>query len=459
MASERLGRYELLRPLATGGMGEILLAEHTGLSGFAKRVVVKRIRPALASNASYVELFLNEARVGSFLNHPNIVHIFDVGHERDNLWLVMEYVDGVDLKRLMRRSRLAGQIVQPTTLAAIIINVLLALSEAHAGGPTRGEPIIHRDMSPENILIARSGSIKVLDFGLAKWAPGKDAVSSLEGDLIFGKTRYMPPEQLKGELIDVRTDLFALGVVMYEALAGVLPFGAGSANSVLANIVAGGLPGPTEDYEEPDPDIDAIVFRALQPDANERYQTSGEMRAALVDYLRDHGPKLPLERLRCQLQPGHALGYGSRSSSEMADASAAYVPTEIGLAIAKRCGKCGGAFTAFFHEGLIVDQCTHCHGLWLDKGEIMRILGERSAHATQLDTGPNQKAPYDNVVGSCPVCKVGLRPFSVPGQPASFEICGNCIGVWFDEGEIELLRNDDVVTWFRTLLDSMRMVG
>src|SRR6185295_11707163 len=148
-------------------------------------------------------------------------------------WLVMEYVDGIDLKRLTRRATMAGQPLSLVVVAAIMVEVLTALEEAHAGGPMHGEPIIHRDMSPENILIARSGAVKVLDFGLAKWFPGSSSVPSLEGSMIFGKVRYMPPEQLRGHLIDVRADLFALGVVIYETLRGVLPFGSGNSNQVL----------------------------------------------------------------------------------------------------------------------------------------------------------------------------------------------------------------------------------
>ena len=241
---ERLGRYLLIRSIAAGGMGEIFLAEHTGIAGFAKRVALKRIRPELAKDPNYVQLFLNEARLGSFLNHPSIVHIFDVGHEGDNLWMVMEYVEGVDLKRLARRASLSGHPLTPPVVARIIIDVLSALEEAHQGGPLYGDPIIHRDMSPENVLIARSGAVKVLDFGLAKWVPESSAVPSMEGNMIFGKVRYMPPEQLKGNLIDVRADLFSLGVVMYETLHGDLPFGRGNANQVLAAITAGPLPSP-----------------------------------------------------------------------------------------------------------------------------------------------------------------------------------------------------------------------
>jgi serine/threonine protein kinase len=460
--TERLGRYLLIRPLARGGMGEIFLAEHTGLSGFAKRVALKRIRPELSKNTHYVDLFLNEARVGSFLNHPNIVHIFDVGHEGDHLYLVMEYVDGVDLKRLCRRAQLAGHPLPGHAIAAVMVEVLKALEEAHAGGPTRGAPIIHRDLSPENVLVGLSGAVKVLDFGLAKWAPGRVAVPSMEGDMIFGKTRYMPPEQLRGELIDVRADLFALGVVMYEALRGTLPFGSGSANAVLANILLGGLRGPLEAAGRPDPDLDAIVLRALAPKPEHRFQTAAQMRHELVEYLEHTGPRMPIEQLRAMLQPQSPLSRAARKAAPdlaptLASASAS-ISNPIGLGVAKRCGKCGGPFEALFQEGLIVDRCSSCAGSWVDHGEVVRLLGEyslRTSHAVS-SAAPERAAPLDAVVGSCPTCRIGLRAFAVPDRPASLEICPDCFGVWFDAGEIALLERESTLTWFKTLLDSLR---
>ena len=449
---ERLGRYQLIRSLASGGMGEIFLAEHTGLSGFAKRVALKRIRADLAASKSYVELFLNEARVGSFLNHPNIVHIFDVGHDEGGLYLVMEYVVGVDLKRIIRRSKLAGTRLPTTALGAVMLRVLSALSEAHAGGPTRGEPIIHRDLSPENILVCKSGAVKVLDFGLAKWAPGQGAVSSMDGDLIYGKTRYMPPEQLRGQMIDIRADLFALGVVMYESLTGKLPFGSGSANAVLANILAGRPPAPTAKHSEPDPELDAIVFRALSPSADDRFHSADAMRVALVEWLHERSATLPIEELRKMLDGG-ALSQAPRAGGDPHR-----VPTEIGLAVAKRCGKCGGPFAALFVDGLIVDTCGDCEGIWVDHGEVTRLLGsDATSSARTPPTG--ERAKLDEVVGSCPTCRCGLSSFAVPGQPAALEVCPSCKGVWFDEGEIELLQRGDVVTWFRTLMDSLAAVG
>ena len=452
--SERLGRYQLLRSLASGGMGEIFLAEHTGISGFAKRVALKRIRPELARDPAYVQLFLNEARLGSFLNHPNIVHIFDVGHENDALWLVMEYVDGVDLKRLQRRALLAKNPLNPAQVAAVMVDVLSALEEAHRGGPLARSPIIHRDLSPENVLIARSGAIKVLDFGLAKWLPESTSVPSMEGNMIFGKVRYMPPEQLKGHLIDPRADLFSLGVVMYEVLTGRLPFGRGTANQVLANILAGPPPSATGHHFDTDPHLDRIIEKALAPNADHRYASAAAMRADLVAYVESVAPVLPLEALRSRLQRNDGAKARSIDPDTLQDGGER-TPTEMGLAVAERCGKCGGVFSALFLDGLIVDRCTACHGVWLDQAELERIIGQASEAPTQMQGEVYQRAPLDRLVGSCPTDRVGLHAYQVPGQPAHIELCPLCSGVWFDDGELRLLSEPDVAQWMRELFDQL----
>ena len=456
--SERLGRYQLLRTLAAGGMGEIYLAEHTGISGFAKRVALKRIRPELARDPAYVQLFLNEARLGSFLNHPNIVHIFDVGHANDELWLVMEYVDGIDLKRLQRRANLAKRPLDPPQVAAVMVDVLSALEEAHRGGPLAGAPIIHRDLSPENVLIARSGAVKVLDFGLAKWLPESHAVPSMEGNMIFGKVRYMPPEQLRGLLIDPRADLFSLGVVMYEVLTGSLPFGRGTANQVLANILAGPPPSPTERFFGVDAELDRIILKALSPDADHRYQSATEMRADLVNYVADRAPVLPLEAVRQRLQRNRGTKAKSIDPDTFEDGGER-TPTEMALVVAERCGKCGGEFSALFLDGIIVDRCTVCHGVWLDQAELERVIGQASESPTHVMGEQFERAPLDRLVGSCPTDRVGLHAYQVPDHPAHIELCPLCAGLWFDDGELRLLGEPDVVQWLRDLFDQLDTVA
>ena len=448
---ERLGRYLLLHPLAQGGMGELYISEHTGLSGFAKRVVVKRIKSELAREKRYVELFLNEARVGSFLNHPNIVHIFDVGHQDDQLWLVMEYVEGVDLKRLTRRTFLADQILRPETLASIFVQVLDALEEAHNGGPSVGEPIIHRDLSPENVLITPTGTVKVLDFGLAKWVPGQESVPSLEGKQIIGKTRYMPPEQLKGQNVDARSDLFSLGVVFYEALTNKLPFGNGDALDVITNI----LSGPPTPISEINPNVpsslEKIISKALSTESENRYQTASQMREALLAFIEESGNTLPLRNIRQLLTRSTEQKKDNDDTKVIFDGT----PTEVSLAVAKRCGKCGGDFCAHLYMGMLLDLCLGCEGLWLDFGEVQRLLGEIALSGKYQLSRATESGDLDKVVGSCPQCRIGLKPYAVPNHRVSFEVCPSCYGVWLDEDEISLFKNQDVVTWFRILLDSI----
>lgn len=445
-ALRRFGRYIELRTLAAGGMGEIVLAEHTGLSGFSKRVAVKRIRASLAQDPAYVELFLNEARLGSFLNHPNIVHIFDVGRDGDELWLVMEYVEGVDLKRLARRARRAGQPISPTVVAAVAIEVLSALHEAHHAGPKAGAPIIHRDLSPENILIAKSGGVKVLDLGLAKWLPERASVPSMEGNMIFGKVRYMPPEQLRGQFVDPRADLFSLGVTLYETLRGELPFGRGTAHEVLERILAGRPPPPTFDAHA-DPEMDGLIYRAMTPDLKGRFQSAAEMRDAFLSYMEARpAPRMPLEVLRKMINPS--------APSDPVHTEAAR-PAQLALPVPDRCGKCGGDFVAAFVDDMIVDRCAQCDGIWLDHDEILRLVGPDRETAIKASETPLDPSPLDSLVGSCPVHKVALKHSPVPGHPVSLEVCPVCLGVWFDKGEVELLSHPEVVTWLRFLLDTV----
>lgn len=446
---DRFGRYVLLRPLAAGGMGEVHLAEQTGLSGFAKRVALKRIRPELANNPSYVQMFLNEARTGSFLNHPNIVHVFDVGHADPELFLVMEYVDGIDLKRLQRRSALTGHPLTGVQVAAIAVEVLSALEVAHRGVHFTGGPIVHRDLSPENILLTRSGQVKVLDFGLAKWWPNAPAVSAMEGEMIFGKVRYMPPEQLKGNLIDGRADLFALGVVMYQVLAGRLPFGRGSAQEVLTRILTG-PPDPLDGLRTDLPTgLAAVIERALEPNPKDRYARAEQMRSALVDVLQIGGEVLPLEGLRRLFRSSP----DPEAVSHLPAPVLQQMPTQISLPVAERCGKCGGELKAFVIDDLILDQCAQCYGVWVDYGELERILGE--GQVLGLTASSQEPSNYDRVVGSCPVHRVGLLPLPVPGQSRSLEVCPVCRGMWFDRDELKLLSHDHVLTWLQDELQKV----
>jgi len=428
-------------------MGEILVAEQTGLSGFGKRVALKRIKPELAADPDYVRLFLNEARTASLVNHPNVVHVFDVGYVDGALFLVMEYVDGVDMKRFVRRAQLGGQPLAVHEALGVALEVLSALEAAHRGDLTGGAPIIHRDISPENLLVTRGGPVKVLDFGLAKWWPDERAVSAMEGPLIFGKVRYMPPEQLRGGMIDGRADLFALSVVLYEALTGTLPFGRGSANQMLSRILAGPPVAVSELRPDVPASVDALLRRGLAIEAKDRWPDAAAMRAAIVPILDELGVVLPLERLRGRLQRRGAGEASHLPPSERA-------PAEISLPIARRCGKCGAPSRAWVVDDLILDQCTACHGTWVDRVELDRILGEGRSIEPPPPTSSGPPS-LDAVLGSCPVHRVGLTRLQVPGDEVALEVCPICGGMWFDEDELSLLSRGEVVRWLEQELASL----
>ncbi|RKG67094.1 serine/threonine protein kinase, partial [Corallococcus terminator] len=218
-----IGKYQLIRKLATGGMAEVYLAKAAGPMGFKKTLVLKRILPHLAEEPAFVEMFLSEAKLAAQLEHPNIVQIFDFGEAGGSYFLAMELIDGPSLRKLVKR---AVEVPLPQTLCArLVASAAEGLAYAHEfRDSATDEPLglIHRDVSPDNILVSRQGAVKVVDFGIAKVAGQKHRTQT---GVVKGKLAYMPPEQLQAKPLDRRVDVYALGVVLYELLTGKRPFG------------------------------------------------------------------------------------------------------------------------------------------------------------------------------------------------------------------------------------------
>jgi len=211
---EMIGKYELIRPLATGGMAELFLARTQGALGFAKTVVVKRIRPHLLDDPQFLLMFLNEAKLAAQLNHPNIVQIFDFGEVADSYFIAMEYVDGPNLRTLSALAHAASKPIPFPLCARIVSHVCEGLAYAHEALDTEtNQPlgIVHRDISPDNVVLARNGAVKVVDFGIAKAA---EQIFQTQSGLRKGKVAYMAPEYLQGQTLDGRADIYALGVVL-----------------------------------------------------------------------------------------------------------------------------------------------------------------------------------------------------------------------------------------------------
>ncbi|GHG72574.1 serine/threonine-protein kinase [Comamonas sp. JC664] len=285
MSIETYGRYQLLKRLATGGMAQIYLARPQGADP-DKRVVVKRILPHLAENDDFVKMFLDEARIAARLNHPNVVQIFDLGAQDDSFFIAMEYIHGDDLRQLWKHSELRGHPLPVALVCRILIEACAGLDYAHKRtDPSTGRPlgIVHRDISPQNILVNFEGGVKVVDFGIAKAA---DQATVTRSGVLKGKYSYMSPEQAAGMRVDCRSDIFALGIVLYELLTGTRLFKRPNDIQTLTAVSECRVIPPSQVTARVPADLDAIVLKALAKEVSERYQEAAELQHALEDWLR-----------------------------------------------------------------------------------------------------------------------------------------------------------------------------
>jgi serine/threonine-protein kinase len=277
----RFGRYELSSLIARGGMAEIYLGSQTVEGGLTRKVVIKKILPHLGSDPQFVAMFLDEARIAMLLQHPNIAHTIDFGKDGDDHYIVLEYVDGVSLRELVKRS--GGRLPIGVALR-IAAGVAAALAHAHAMTDDRGQRlgIVHRDVSPHNVLVARDGTVKLIDFGIAK---AKSQVHDTEAGSMKGKFAYMAPEQFQGGAIDGRTDLFSISVVLWEAIAGQRLFRADSAAETMRMICSGARPSLRTIRPEVSAELEALIARGLEPRPEDRWPHAETLGLALEDLL------------------------------------------------------------------------------------------------------------------------------------------------------------------------------
>ncbi|MFY2564230.1 protein kinase domain-containing protein [Corallococcus terminator] len=284
VAGTQIGKYVVRRKLAEGGMAEIYLCTARGAEGFEKEVVIKRVRAFLASDPEFVGMFIAEARLASRLNHENVVQIFDFDKHEDTYYLAMEYVRGCSLWELRRKSKELMDPVPPVLVAHLGAEVARGLHYAHRL-KVNGQPLdlVHRDVTPHNVLLSYDGAVKLTDFGIAK--AGKKLT---QPGVLKGKFAYMSPEQARGEAVDSRTDLFALGVVLWEMLTGGRLFDGESEVAVLRAVQHSVIPPPARLNPAVPPELDAVVMRALEREPSARFQTAGELERALAQCVMKH---------------------------------------------------------------------------------------------------------------------------------------------------------------------------
>ncbi|MGE3548175.1 MAG: serine/threonine-protein kinase, partial [Kofleriaceae bacterium] len=287
-----LGRYQIIRRLAVGGMAEIFLARARGIAGFEKIVVVKRILPQYAKDTRFIRMFLEEARLAASLQHSNIAQVHDIGRIDDIYFFTMEYVHGVDLRQLLVQGSQRGGIPLEHAIA-VMQDTAAGLHYAHEKTDDAGTPlgIVHRDISPSNVLVGYDGGVKLTDFGIAKATSARTET----GTGVKGKAAYMSPEQCRGRPMDRRSDIFSLGILLFELTTGTELFAGASDMLIFEQIVEHDIPRPSSRVPGYPPALERIVMTALERDPQRRFQTAEQLQSALVDFA--HHARLSVSQL------------------------------------------------------------------------------------------------------------------------------------------------------------------
>lgn len=283
------GKYLLLERISVGGMAEVFKAKAFGVEGFEKIIAVKKILPSMAEDADFIQMFIDEAKISGQLNHANICHIFELGKIDDSHFIAMEYIWGKDLLQTQNRFRRLRKNMSLQQAAFIAAKVCEGLDYAHRKKDATGKPlnIIHRDVSPQNVIVSYEGEVKVIDFGIAKAASRS---SKTQAGVLKGKFGYMSPEQVGGKPLDRRADIFAIGTILYEILTNERLFLGESDFATLEKVRNVAVPPPSQVRKDIPEALDKIIMKALAKDVDVRYQWASEMQEDLQDYLAQSEP-------------------------------------------------------------------------------------------------------------------------------------------------------------------------
>ncbi|MDP2270259.1 MAG: serine/threonine-protein kinase [Archangium sp.] len=281
--NQLFGKYRVVRDLGAGGMAQVFLASIDGPEGFQKQCVVKKILPEYARDPNFSKMFINEARIAAMMSHQNIVQVYEFSRENDEFFLSMEYVSGASLDRIMRTARKVNQPLGPRVAVEVGIGMAHALSYAHTFTTPEGLPldIVHRDVSPENILVSREGAVKLTDFGVVKSAmSGQNTVAGV----VKGKWSYMSPEQVSSRPLDGRSDVFSLGIVLYEVSVGRRLFRGESLPATVNAVMLAQVTPPSALVPNFPAQLERILMTALNRDPAQRYRTAHDFAVALEQF-------------------------------------------------------------------------------------------------------------------------------------------------------------------------------
>ena len=282
--SDSQQRYRVVEKLESGGMAEVFRAESEGLQGFRKQVAIKRVLPHLSSKKKFISMFLDEARLSAQLSHSNCVQVFDIGVGDNAFFIVMEFVDGANLKAILEHIKKHGRAFPVEAAVYISLELCKGLAYAHELTDSSGVPlhIVHRDMSPPNVLITKHGEVKIVDFGLAK---ANSQLERSEPGIIKGKFSYLSPEAAMAQEVDARTDVFAVGIILWEALAGQRLFLGDTDFQTVKKVQTAAVPSISKINRKVPPELEQIIDRALAREPTQRYQTARSLGMDLSKFL------------------------------------------------------------------------------------------------------------------------------------------------------------------------------
>lgn len=291
---EHFGKYILLEKIATGGMAEVWLSRATQAGGITKFVAVKKILPQYSDNPEFIQMFKDEAAIAMNLSHSNIVSIYGYDQDHGQLYLVMDYVEGRNLRQILNKMKNTQHKFTISQIVYMVKEIAAGLDHAHRSlNSATGKPlnITHRDMSPQNCMVSFEGEVKIVDFGIAK---AESQVENTKTGTLKGKFGYMSPEQAEGQQTDLRTDVFSLGIVLWELLANDRLFIANNEINTLRKIRECQVPSLSKINPNIHPELERITNKALTRDRNLRYQTSAAMHRDLSRFLNKHDPESTL---------------------------------------------------------------------------------------------------------------------------------------------------------------------
>src|SRR6201992_2448292 len=282
--SDSQQRYRVVEKLESGGMAEVFRAESEGLQGFRKQVAIKRVLPHLSSKKKFISMFLDEARLSAQLTHSNCVQVFDIGVGDSAFFIVMEFVDGANLKAIIEHIKKIGRDFPVEAAVHISLEICKGLSYAHELTDNNGVPlyIVHRDMSPPNVLVTKHGEVKIVDFGLAK---ANSQLEKSEPGIIKGKFSYLSPEAAMGQDVDARTAILAVGIILWELLAGQRLFLGETDFQTVKKVQASQVPSISQINKRGAPELERILGKALARDPAQRYRTARDLGLDLSKFM------------------------------------------------------------------------------------------------------------------------------------------------------------------------------